>query len=148
MAAITPTTTTSTPDASTTTSPLPRALSSLRKVTVGVGLIAATVTTAVAATVHAAGVSFEIDGEMIPLLGFAQMAFLGAVIGGLLAGSFNKRSAHPHRRFLQVTAALTVLSCIPSVALPPALGTKLGLVLAHLVAAAIVVPVLARRLAD
>ena len=122
--------------------------SSLRKVTVGVGLLAAVVTTAVAAAVHAAGVSFEIDGEMIPLLAFAQMVFLGAVIGGLLAGLFDKHSAHPRRRFLQVTAALTVLSCVPSVALPPAAATKLGLVFAHLVAAAIVVPVLARRLAD
>ncbi|MCU1358000.1 MAG: cell envelope biosis protein OmpA, partial [Acidimicrobiales bacterium] len=87
-------------------------------------------------------------GEMIPLVAFAQLTFLGAVIGGLLAGSFDKRSGHPRRRFVQAAATLTVLSLVPSVAIPPATATKLGLVLAHLVAAAIVVPVLARRLAD
>jgi uncharacterized protein DUF6069 len=49
---------------------------SLRRTTVAAGLFAAAVTTGGAAAVHAAGVSFEVDGEMIPLVGFAQMTFL------------------------------------------------------------------------
>jgi hypothetical protein len=39
------------------------------------------------------------------------------------------------------------VSCVPSVALPPDAATKLTLVATHLVAAAIIVPVLARRAA-
>lgn len=136
----------------TTTEPSEPAASSrpasLRGITVGIGLAAAVASTAVAAVLHAAGVSFEIDGEMIPLAAFAQMTFLGAVIGGILAGSIRKRSTQPRTRFLQITIALTVLTCIPSVLLPPEVATKAALVLTHLVPAAIVIPVLARRLAD
>src|SRR5436305_2066471 len=55
---------------------------SLPRTTVVAGLAAAAVTTGVAAVAHAGGVSFEVGGEMIPLAGFAQMTFLGAVIGG------------------------------------------------------------------
>ena len=43
---------------------------------------------------HAAGVSLEVDGEMIPLAGFAQMTFLGAVLGGL----HPRRAQPPQRR--------------------------------------------------
>lgn len=121
---------------------------SLRTTTIVAGLVAAAVTTGAAAALHAAGVSFEIDGKEIPLLGFAQMTFLGAVIGGLLAWALRTRSAHPRRRFLQATGGLFVLTAIPSVTVPPETGTKLALVATHLIAAAIIVPVLARRLAD
>ena len=53
----------------------------------------------------------------------------------------------PAQRFLIIAAALTALSCVPSVALPPDTATKLTLVATHLIAAAILVPVLARRTA-
>jgi hypothetical protein len=159
MATITPTTTTTTTttppttaaasQAATTTATVDEAgASSLRGLTVRVGLAAAAATTALAAALHAAGVSFEIDGETIPMLGFAQMVLIGALIGGVLAGSLRKRSAAARTRFLQSTAVLTVLSCVPSVAMPQDAATKVALVATHLVAAAIVVPVLARRLAD
>jgi peptidoglycan/LPS O-acetylase OafA/YrhL len=121
---------------------------SLRRTTIVAGLAAAGVTTAVAAAVHAAGVPFEIDGEMIPLVGFAQMTFLGAVIGGVIAAVLKRRSDVPAQRFVQITVALLALSCVPSVALPPDLATKVALVATHLVAAAIIVPVLARQLDD
>jgi hypothetical protein len=125
-----------------------RSTSSLRTTTVVAGLGAAAVVTAAAAALHAAGVSFEVDGEMIPLLGFAQMTFLGAVIGGVMLAVLNRRSALPARRFLQATVALTALSCIPSVAWPDDAATKLSLVALHVVAAIIVVPLLARHAAD
>ena len=117
----------------------------LVRATVASGAVAAVTTTAVAATAHAAGVPFAIDGEQIPLLGFAQMAFLGAVIGGVIVAALNRWSSHARRTFLVVAAVLTALSCVPSVALPPDTATKLPLVATHLIAAAIVVPVLARR---
>lgn len=82
---------------------------------------------------------------MIPLVGFAQMAFLGAVIGAVLLAVLNRRSRDAGRRFLQATVALTVLSCVPSVALPPDAATKMALVVMHVVAAAIIVPLLARH---
>jgi peptidoglycan/LPS O-acetylase OafA/YrhL len=125
-----------------------RRASSLRRTTVVAGLVAAAVVTAIAAAAHAVGVSFEIEGEMIPLAGFAQMTFLGAVIGGVILAVQNRRSRSAHRRFLQTTAALTALSCVPSVAWPDDTATKLSLVALHVLAAAIVVPALVRHAQD
>jgi hypothetical protein len=125
-----------------------RRTSSLRRTTVVAGLVAAAVTTAVAAAVHAAGVSFEVDGEMIPLAGFAQLTFLGAVIGGALLAVFNRRSRAARRRFLQTTVALTALSCVPSIAWPDDAATTLALVTLHVLAAVIIVPALVRHARD
>lgn len=120
--------------------------SALRRTTLATAAIGAVATTAAAAALHAAGVSFAIDGEAIPLLGFAQMSFLWTLVGGVVAGSFRKRSAHPRLRFVQTTIVLTVLSCVPSVTAPASNGTRAALVATHLVAAAIAIPLLARRL--
>lgn len=121
---------------------------SLRTTTVVAGLGAAAAVTAAAAAVHAAGVSFDVQGESIPVLGFAQMTLLGAVLGGLLLAMLNRHSAEPRQRFFQATIALTAVSCVPSVALPDDAGSKLSLVLLHVLAAIIVVPLLARHAAD
>jgi Family of unknown function (DUF6069) len=102
-----------------------RRAGSLRRTTVVAGLVAAG-TTAVAAALHAAGVSLEVDGEMIPLAGFAQTTFLGAVIGGVLLAVLNRRRRSAHRLFLQTAVALTALSCIPSVTWPDDAATKLA----------------------
>jgi len=118
---------------------------SLGRTTVAVGAGTAALIAGAAAAFHAAGVPFELDGEMIPIAGFAQMTFLGAVIGGVLLAVLNRRSTDARRRFLQVTVALTALSCVPSVAWPPDTATKVALVSLHLVAAAIIIPVLARH---
>ena len=122
-----------------------RSTSSLPKTTVVAGLGAAAVVTAAAVAVHAAGISFEIDGKGIPALGFAQMTLLGAVLGGLLLAVLNRRSAEPRRRFLQAAVALTAASCIPSVGFAFDAGSKVALVALHVLAAMIVVPVLARH---
>jgi hypothetical protein len=134
---------------STTAAPAARSAARRRLRSIGftlaVGVVGAAVTTAAAAVVHAAGVPFAIDGEMIPLAGFAQMTLLGAIIGGLLLAVTNRFSARPRHRFVQITSALTVLSCLPSVALPPDAATKVALVALHVLAAVIIVPPLARR---
>jgi hypothetical protein len=127
------------------THPTARTTRSLRRTTLVVGIAASAVITALAAVLHAAGVSFDVDGA-IPIAAFAQMTFLGAVAGGVIAAVLERRSVEPARRFVQVAVTLTALSCIPSVALPPDVATKLALVATHLVAAAIIVPVLARNL--
>jgi peptidoglycan/LPS O-acetylase OafA/YrhL len=137
-----------TPTTTTAESPTTHKPASLRRATVTVGAVAAVVTAAAAAALHAAGVSFEIDGEMIPIAGFAQLTFISAVIGGVLVAVFNRKSSAPHHRFMQVAVALTALSCVPSVAMPPEASTKLSLVALHLLAAAIIVPVLARHAND
>src|SRR5262245_2796430 len=135
---------TATPNATTSTTK-PR---SLRRTTLVVGAGAAVATTAAAAALHGAGVSFEIDGEMIPLAGFAQLTFISALIGGVMVAACNRRSQTPHHRFVQLAIALTALSCVPSVALPPEAATKVALVALHVLAAAIIVPVLARYATD
>ena len=117
----------------------------VRRATVRSGVAAAALTTAAAGIAHAAGVSFHVDGEMIPLMGFAQMVLLGAILGGLILAGLNRRSSRAHDRFVQVTVALTALSCLPSVALPDDVGSKLSLVALHVLAAAIVIPALARQ---
>jgi hypothetical protein len=102
-------------------------------------VIAAVVTTLVALALQAVGVGLEIDGESIPVLAFAQMVALGGVIGIVLARHLGRTA------YLRTTVVLTALSCIPSLALGDTVGDKLGLVLTHLVAAAIIVPRLARN---
>lgn len=105
------------------------------------GVLAALATTLVAAVARAVDVPLEIDGEAIPIAGFAQLTVLGTVIGVGLAVTLGQRT-----RFLIATLSLTVLSLIPSVTLPGDLATKVVLVAGHLVGAAVVVPLLARHL--
>jgi len=100
---------------------------------------AAVATTVLAMALQAAGVGLDVDGESVPALAFAQMVTLGGVIGIVLARHLGRTA------FLRATIALTALSCVPSLAFGDTAGDKLGLVLTHLVAAAIIVPRLARR---
>ena len=131
--------------ADVTEAPAPTITSTrLRRSTVTAGLVGAAAT-ASAAAMHAGSVSFEIEGAMIPLLGFAQMTFIGAVIGSLLLVGLNRWSDRAHLRFFQVTLALTALSCLPSVTLPDDAASKIALVALHVLAAAIIVPRLARH---
>jgi hypothetical protein len=131
--------------ATATTTSAARRNHPLVRATCLVGLVAAAATTAVAAVAHAAGVPLAIDGEQIPLLGFAQMTLLGAVVGGLIVAALNRWSGRARHRFLVVAVTLTAVSCAPSITLPPDTATTLTLVATHLVAAAIIVPVLVRR---
>ena len=88
-------------------------------------------------------VSFNVGGKMIPLVDFAKLTFVGAVIGGVLLAVLNRRSRSARRRFLQMAVALTALSFVPSVAWADAATNKLALVALHVGAAVIVVPALA-----
>jgi hypothetical protein len=100
---------------------------------------AAVATAALAVVLQAAGIGLEVDGESIPALGFAQLVLLSGIVGIVLARHLGRTA------FLRTTIALTALSCVPSIALADTAGDKLGLVLTHVVAAAIIVPRLARR---
>jgi hypothetical protein len=105
------------------------------------GVLAAAATTAVAACARAADVPLIVDGERIPLLGFAQLTLIGAALGVVAARISARRD-----RFVVVTVVATAVSLVPSLTLPDHLATKVALVCTHLVAAAIVIPALARLL--
>ena len=112
------------------------------------GLVAAVATTVVAAAARAADVSLAIDGEQIPLFGFAQLTLVGALIGTVMAKVMSKRAKHPRRTFVVTTVALTALSLVPDVTADTSTASKLVLMLTHVVAASIVVPALASRLSQ
>lgn len=110
------------------------------------GLGATIVVTVMAAVAKAADVPLEIDDGVIPLWGFIQLTLIGAVLGGLMAAGFDRWTTRTRAWFVATTIVLTVVSCVPSVAMPPDTATQVVLVATHVVAAAIIVPALARRL--
>ena len=101
------------------------------------GLAAAVATIAVAGLAGAAGATFEVQGEAVPLPAFG----LWLIIGGALARLFRGPG-----RFVIVALVGTALSLIPPLVLPDAAETKAVVVLTHLVAASIIVPLLAKQL--
>lgn len=112
------------------------------------GLTAAAATTAVAAIGHAADVSLDVAGTAIPVLGFAQLTLVGALLGTILAVVLSRRASRPQRTFVGTTVVLTALSLVPDLTADAASGTRALLALTHLVAAAIVIPALASKLTD
>ena len=107
------------------------------------GAIAAVCTTVVAVIGSAADVSLEVSDEPIPIPAFALWTFIGAAVGVVLARLLRER-----RRFVVVTTIAAGLSLIPAIALPDDTATKAVLMGSHLVAAAIIIPILSQRLAS
>ena len=106
-------------------------------------------TAAFAALVDAAGVSLAVGGEAIPLVGFAQLTFVAAIIGTVLAVVLHRRADRPRHTFVVTTIALTALSFVPDVlADAPTRPRGSRSRMSHVVAAAIVIPALASRLTD
>ena len=105
------------------------------------GAIAAVCTTVVAAIASAADVSLDIDATAIPIPAFAWWTLVGAALGVVLA-----RLLYERRRFVVVTTVAVGLSLIPAIAAPDDTATKAVLVGTHLLAAAIIIPTLSRRL--
>jgi hypothetical protein len=91
-----------------------------------------------------AGVPLAVHG-VIPLAGFAQITVIGVVIGAGLLALLNRLSSIPHRQFIRLTTGLTILSCIVPATFAETISSKIALVGLHLLAAAIIVPVLARH---
>ncbi len=113
---------------------------------IAAGLAAAVATTAVAATADAAGHAATVAGEPIPVLAFAQLTFIATLLGLGLAAVISRLAAHPRRVFVVATIALTAATLVPDATADATLGTKLLLMSTHVLAAAIVIPVIARRL--
>ncbi|MHA6621155.1 DUF6069 family protein [Pseudonocardia sp. DLS-67] len=129
----------------TTTSSAPTAAALLRD-GVAATVVAGVATTAVAAAGQAVGISVELAGAPIPASGFATLTVMFSVIGLLIALGLRRFARHPRTTWVRTTVALTVLSLVPDVLVDAATTTKLLLMATHLVAAAIVIPVVARRL--
>jgi hypothetical protein len=111
---------------------------------------ATVVVTALAAVASRAGVSFVDPAHPdlpIPLLGFAQLTFGFSLIGVGLAAIFARKARRPRSTFVRTTVVLLGLSLLPGFPKFEA-ATAVTLAVLHLVAAAIVIPVLASRLAE
>ena len=76
------------------------------------------------------------------------MTVVATMIGTLLAAVFARRAARPRRTFVVTTISLTLLSFVPDVIADAHVSTRLTLALTHVVAAALVIPALASRLAE
>jgi len=126
----------------------PRTSTTGSLVLAGLGATAAAsvATPLVAAGGHAAGISLDIGGAPIPVLGFATLTAFFSVVGVVLAVVLSRLARHPRIVFVRTTVVLTALSLVPDVIVDAAVPTKALLMLTHLVAAAIVVPAVARRL--
>ncbi|MFF5293802.1 DUF6069 family protein [Paractinoplanes globisporus] len=112
-----------------------------------VGIAAASVATAaVAAVGHAAGISLDVSGAPIPILGFSTTTAMFSFVGLVLAAVLARTVRRARQVFVRTTVVLTALSWIPDLLADAAPATKALLMFTHLVAAAIVIPTIARRL--
>ncbi len=119
------------------------------------GLTAAVATTAVALgakvidiPMKAAAQNADV-GRAIPLTGYAMGTVLCTAIGTVSAIVLARRAKRPAVLFVGITAVLTLVSFAgPITAGHATTATRLVLSLTHVVAAAIVIPALAFRLAD
>ncbi|HEY9394843.1 MAG TPA: DUF6069 family protein [Nocardioides sp.] len=113
----------------------------------GAAVAAGAVVTVLATAASSAGVSFETASGPIPILGFAQLTVMFSLIGVAMAAVMARVARHPRRTFVVTTVVLTVASLVPDVTFGFDAASAVVLMLLHVVAAVIVIPVLARRLA-
>jgi amino acid transporter len=115
---------------------------------VAAAVVASVATTVLAAIASAAGVSFaDSAGASIPIAGFAQLTLLFSLVGVGLAAVMARKARRPQASFVRTAVALTALSFVPDLTFGFDAGSAATLISLHIVAAAIVVPTLARRLA-
>jgi peptidoglycan/LPS O-acetylase OafA/YrhL len=107
---------------------------------------AALATATVAAAGQFAGVSLVVNGAPIPVSGFAVLTLVFSLVGLVLAVVLGRAARRPRTVFVRTTMVLTALSLVPDVLVDASAGTKALLMVTHLVAAAIVIPAVARRL--
>lgn len=108
--------------------------------------VASCATTTVAAAGNAVGISLDMAGQPIPVLGFGTLTAMFSVVGLILAAVLSHTARRPRSTFVRTTVVLTVLSLVPDAIADAGVATKALLMLTHLIAAAIVIPAIARRL--
>jgi len=111
------------------------------------GAVAAMATTVIAVAAHSVGVSFaDRTGQSIPWFAFAQLTFVGALLGVALAAGVRRRASQPRRTFTRAAWTLAVVSCVAPTLIGLSTAGAAALVVDHLVAAAIVIPAIAKQL--
>lgn len=124
---------------------------------IAAAIVAAAVITGLAYLATLAGVSFvdPANPEIpIPLSGFATLTAGFSLIGVALAAILARTARRPRSTFVRTTLVLLVLSIVPDFVKIPNVSpdfdpaTAWTLAALHVVAAAIVIPVLASRLAE
>ena len=111
-------------------------------------VVAVAATSLTAAVARTMGVDFELPdgGQELPVSGIGTMTGIFAVAGLLIAAAFRRWSRRPAPAFAWTTVILTAVSLIPPFLAGANVGTVTSLVLVHLLAAAVMIPVLTREL--
>jgi amino acid transporter len=115
---------------------------------VAAAVVASVATTVLAAVASAAGISFaDSTGASIPIIAFAQLTLVFSLVGAGIAAVMARKARRPRATFARTAVALTALSFVPDLTFGFDAGSAATLIALHTVAAAIVVPTLAGRLA-
>jgi hypothetical protein len=109
-------------------------------------LVAMLATAVVAALARAAGVDFEVPdgGDTIPVSGVAVVTGVFSLVGVVIAMALLRWSDRPAVWFLRTAVTLTAASLVPPVLSGAAVASIVALVALHLVAAAVMIPAVAR----
>ena len=142
-------TTTQIPTRTTPSAPTPAVQRrSVWKHGVAAAVVASVATTILAAITSAAGVPFAGNtGASIPIVGFAQLTLVFSLVGVCIAAVMARKARRPRATFVRTAVTLTALSFVPDLTFGFDTGSAVILITLHTVAAAIVVPTLAGRLA-
>jgi amino acid transporter len=116
---------------------------------VAAAVVAAVATTVLATLASGVGVSFaDRAGASIPIAGFAQLTLVFSLIGVGMAAVMARKARRPRTTFVRTAIALTALSFVPDLTFGFDAASAATLITLHTVAAVIVVPTLAGRLAS
>lgn len=142
-------TTTLSPSSSTTrTSSSTATRQPLWRAGVTAAVAGAVATTVLALLAKGDGVSFaDRTGASIPVAGFPELTLTFSLIGLGIAAVLARKARRPRSTFVCTTLALTALSFVPDLTVGFDAASAVTLVTLHTVAASIVVPTLALRLA-
>ena len=110
-------------------------------------LAAAAATEAVVALANASGADVAIQGQDLKPGGCAIAVLMCMVAGAGVLAAIRRWSSSPARTWVRATVALTALSVVPDLTVSDtSTSSRLALMTAHAVAAAIVIPAVARKL--
>lgn len=149
MSAITTSTTSTTPVPSTRTRRVPIGVQAF-----GIAVVGAVVTGGFEALTRAVGVpyAFALPGAepaTMPVSGLSFAVLEFGVVGAILASCLTRWARQPRSTWRRTTIALTVISLVPSfVAASTTYATNIALAVSHLIAASVIIPLVARRLAE
>ena len=96
-----------------------------------------------AALAGAAGIHLDVEGGRIPASGIAFVTAVLALVGVALAAALLRWSAHPAPLFVRIAVRRTTNALVPPLVWAVGAAPMITLIVLHLVAAAIVIPMLA-----